>query len=291
MGATAVNAPVSNAPVPGRRGLPRWLVAVATLGAAGLLGACLYFGMRSSRASAHKRETWHGPSEAQVERDEIFTRLSFAVALKDWQDGGPDRRGFNIGAVLVDPSGTNAVFWARNCNAQLQNATQHAELRLLLGYLDLARIYSLTGHTVYVTLEPCAQCAGMLTILGVRRVVYGQSDRQYGRAFERLQLDTRKQPGLLGGRRRSGYRPYPRAVSAHKSRLDLCRRLDEAYARSEVDLPDFLFGETARALFEEARRGLDGYQVRFHENESALSSARKLLNTVPEDFVPLGLDI
>lgn len=242
-------------------------------------------------SDARARQAGRVPYDARVERDEIFTLLAYSVAFKDWQEEGPDRRGYNVGAVLVDPSGTNVVFWARNCGGRLRNATQHAELRLMLGYLDTTRIYNLKGHTVYATLEPCAQCAGMMTMLDVRRVVYGQADPEFGKALERLQLHTRGRLRPWHGRRDRGYAPYPRAVVAHKSRSVFAGRLEEAYGRSGADMPDFLCSEAARAIFAEARQALDTYSVRHAVNESALLSARKMLESVPEDYVPLGLDL
>ena len=269
----------------------RLALTLGVIGAVALLGAGLYAGLRRPGSDARRKPAWRPPSDAQVERDEIYMLLAYAVAARDWQVEGPDKRGFNVAAVLVDPSGTNAVFWAHNCNVILQNATQHAELRLMLGFLDVVRTYNLQGYTVYVTLEPCAQCAGMMTMTGVRRVVYGQRDAEYGRAFERLQLDTRAHPGRLRGGWKGSYPPYPRAVRVHRSATDYGTRLEEAYKRSKQDLPDFLYGETAKAIFDEARRALDEYRVRHLENQSVLSSARKLLEQVPADFVPLGLRI
>jgi len=267
----------------------RLVVAAWAVGVAAILGAGLYVGVHRPASDARRRSTWKAPSGAQIERDEIYMLLAYAVAARGWQVEGPAKRGFNVGAVLVDSSGSNALFWARNCNVLLQNATQHAELRLMLGYLDAARVYNLMGYTVYVTLEPCAQCAGMMTMTGVRRVVYGQRDPEYGRAFERLQLDTRGNPGRLRGGWKGSYGPYPRAVRVSRSATNYGARLEEAYKRSKQDLPDFLCSESAKAVFDEARRALDEYRVRYEENQSILSSARKMLEQVPAEFVPLGL--
>ncbi|MBP7830583.1 MAG: nucleoside deaminase [Kiritimatiellae bacterium] len=285
-----MTAPAQTLPAAGARSRKgRWILAALAVAVA--VGAGLYVGLRRSGSAYRDRRAWGVPSDEQAERDEIFTLLAFAVAHKDWQEERPDKRGFNIGAVVVDASGTNAVSWGRNCNVRLGNATQHAELRAMLGYLDDARIYSLTGCTVYATLEPCAQCAGMMTMLGVRRVVYGQADPEYGKAFERLQLHSRGRLREWRGKQKRGYVPYPRAVAVHRSRSDLTRRLEEAHDRSGSDMPDFLCSEEVRALFEEARRALDAYRVRHPENESALSSARSMLESVPEDYAPLGLDL
>lgn len=96
-------------------------------------------------------------AEVQKERDDIYILAAYAVVYNDWQDGSGQKRGHNIGSVLVDPDG-KIVNWARNCNARLANGTQHGEVRLMLGYLNRVGGYSLKDHTVYTSLEPCAQC-------------------------------------------------------------------------------------------------------------------------------------
>ena len=133
---------------------------------------------------------------AQEERDEIYMLLAYGVVLKDWQTGGPDQRGHNVGSVLVDGDG-KIVYWARNSNHITKNGTQHGEVRLILGYLSDFQTYNLPGYTVYTTLEPCVQCSGMMKMVSMKRVVYGQSDPGFGKALERLSLDTHELPNLL----------------------------------------------------------------------------------------------
>lgn len=285
-----MTAPARTDPAARPRARLAWqILAVAAVVVA--VGAGLYVGLRHAGSAARGRQAWREPSAEQAERDDIFMLLAFAIVHKDWQEESPDKRGFNIGAVVVDSSGTNAVSWGRNCNVRLHNATQHAELRAMMGCLDAARVYSLTGCTVYATLEPCAQCAGMMTMLGVRRVVYGQADPEYGKAFERLQLHSRGRLREWRGKQKRGYAPYPRAVAAHRSRSVFTGRLEEAYRRSGADMPDFLCGGEARAIFEEASHAFEAYRVRHAANEAALSSARRMLERVPEDYAPLGLEL
>ncbi len=81
------------------------------------------------------------------ERDEIYSLLAYAVVYKDWQSSKTNQRGHNIGAVLVDPKG-KLVNWARNCNQITQNGTQHAELRLMLGYQSKVHSYNLEGAII-----------------------------------------------------------------------------------------------------------------------------------------------
>ena len=64
--------------------------------------------------------------EVLKERDEIYMLAAYAVVYNDWQDGTGQKRGHNIGSVLVDPDG-KIVNWARNCNAR--TGQRHAARR------------------------------------------------------------------------------------------------------------------------------------------------------------------
>ena len=210
--------------------------------------------------------------EAQDERDEIYTLTAYAVVFNDWQVAGPDKRGHNIGSILVDPQG-KIVHWARNCNAVLSNGTQHGEVRLMVGYLNQVGGYSLKDHTVYTTLEPCAQCSGMMVLTNIKRTVYGQTDPGFGKAMERLSLDSKAWNP-------KGYAPYPRAVISEKSKSRFCERLDVAYAQAGGSITRFLLTETSRGIYADAREALDHYQVRYPENQPILVHARQTLDRV-----------
>lgn len=58
----------------------------------------------------------------------------------------------------------------------------HAEMVALRAAARQARNYRLTGATLYVTLEPCAMCAGAIVHARIARVVYGASDPRAGAA-------------------------------------------------------------------------------------------------------------
>lgn len=85
-----------------------------------------------------------------------------------------------VGAVLVQ-AGTVI---ARGGNAMLsgKDATQHAELRVLRAAAYAVRDARLPGATLYVTLEPCAMCAGAIVLARVGRVVFGAWDDKAGMA-------------------------------------------------------------------------------------------------------------
>jgi tRNA(Arg) A34 adenosine deaminase TadA len=217
---------------------------------------------------------------AQAERDEIFTLLAYAVVLKDWQSSGSPAgaaaRGYNIGSVLVDPAQRHAVYWGLNSVYLTENRTQHGEVRLMTCFFERMReagtpLSTLKGYTIYTTLEPCAMCSGMMVLTSVPRTVYGQEDPGFGKALERLKLDSSQC---------QGYPPYPRAVESDHAAVDaagqLERRYDD-YRRNHPDNPsitDFLATPEARQVYEAALAAFLSLEPRFAENRAVLADAR-----------------
>ena len=83
-----------------------------------------------------------------------------------------------VGALVVRDgdvlgSGSNAV-------EALQDPTAHAEMAALHQALSVVGSRRLTDVTVYVTLEPCAMCAGALVLARVSRLVFGAYDPKGG---------------------------------------------------------------------------------------------------------------
>lgn len=85
-----------------------------------------------------------------------------------------------IGAVLVDPATREIVAEAYNEPIRLSDPTGHAEILALRSAAAKLANYRLTGLTLYVTLEPCAMCAGAISHARIGRVVYGASDAKGG---------------------------------------------------------------------------------------------------------------
>jgi tRNA(Arg) A34 adenosine deaminase TadA len=235
----------------------------------------------------------------KTERDYICTLAAFSVVYKDWQTD--NERGYNIGSVLLSDT-TEAgrlVFWARNCNNVTENQSQHGEVRLMLGYLaklhrkrkqgkSVPDIKNLKGHIVYTTLEPCAQCSGMMVLLNVYRTVYGQTDPGFGKAIERLKLDSSNLP--------HGYKPYPRPVISEKTDIVYFKKLEEAYdeyrqTHTEPSITDFLKTEPARDFFWSAYFAFLSWDAMFIKNRDFLQHAKTFVESVPSDFTPLKPDI
>lgn len=84
-----------------------------------------------------------------------------------------------VGAVLVDAAGQ---VLGEGWNRVIADAdpTAHAEVVALRQAAERVSNYRLPDTTLYVTLEPCAMCAGALVNARVKRVVYGADDLRAG---------------------------------------------------------------------------------------------------------------
>ena len=85
-----------------------------------------------------------------------------------------------IGAVLVDPLNGEIIAEAFNRPIALNDPTGHAEILALRDAASSLGNYRLTGLTLYVTLEPCAMCAGAISHARIGRLVYGAADEKGG---------------------------------------------------------------------------------------------------------------
>jgi tRNA(adenine34) deaminase len=82
-----------------------------------------------------------------------------------------------VGAVLLDPTGT-IVAEDHNRREQSADPTAHAEILVLRA--AATESWRLDGHTLVVTLEPCAMCAGAAVLARLERIVYGAADLRAG---------------------------------------------------------------------------------------------------------------
>jgi tRNA(adenine34) deaminase len=85
-----------------------------------------------------------------------------------------------IGAVVVQ--GGRELGLAHNETLARRDPTAHAELLAVQRSLALAGVDRLPEATLYVTLEPCAMCAGAIVLAKVGRVVFGAWDEKAGMA-------------------------------------------------------------------------------------------------------------
>ena len=85
-----------------------------------------------------------------------------------------------VGAVIV--RGDDAVALAANRTVRDRDPTAHAELLVIREVARQLGDWRLTGCTLYVTLEPCAMCAGAIVLARLDRVVFGAFDDKAGMA-------------------------------------------------------------------------------------------------------------
>jgi tRNA(adenine34) deaminase len=114
-------------------------------------------------------------SERFFPRDEYFMRLALREAERALEhDDVP------IGAVVV--SDGEVVGAAHNERELRADPTAHAEIIALREAARSLATWRLTEGVLYVTLEPCAMCAGAIVLARVPRVVYGALDPKAGAA-------------------------------------------------------------------------------------------------------------
>ncbi len=83
-----------------------------------------------------------------------------------------------IGAIVA--RGDEVLSRAGNARERRQDPTAHAEVLALRAASDRLATWRLEGCTMYVTLEPCAMCAGALMLARVDRLVIGAMDEKAG---------------------------------------------------------------------------------------------------------------
>ncbi len=106
--------------------------------------------------------------------DERFMGLALEEARKAAQAGEAP-----IGAALVDAAG-ELIAAAGNAPIATHDPTGHAEIRCLRAAAQKLGNYRLPETTLYVTLEPCAMCAGAISIARIARLVIAARDPKGG---------------------------------------------------------------------------------------------------------------
>ncbi|HEY4232768.1 MAG TPA: tRNA adenosine(34) deaminase TadA [Lacipirellulaceae bacterium] len=106
-----------------------------------------------------------------------------------------------IGAVIAHAGRVIAA--AHNQREQLHDPTAHAEMIAITQAAEVLGSWRLEDTTMYVTLEPCAMCAGAIVLARMPRVVYGATDPKAGavaslyRLLEDARLNHRAE--VVGG--------------------------------------------------------------------------------------------
>ena len=129
-------------------------------------------------------------------RDEYFMRLALREAERALEhDDVP------IGAVVVH--GGEVIAAARNERELRGDPTAHAEILALREASTALAGWRLVDTVLYVTLEPCAMCAGAIVLGRIGRVVYGAADPKAGAAGSVLNVlaepRLNHRPDVAGG--------------------------------------------------------------------------------------------
>jgi tRNA(adenine34) deaminase len=119
--------------------------------------------------------------------DEQSMRLAIAEARCALEHGDVP-----IGAVVV--RGGEVIGAGRNERELRQDPTAHAEILALREAARAAGSWRVLDSTLFVTLEPCAMCAGAIVLARVPRVVFGCTDPKAGAAGS--VLDVLSEPRL-----------------------------------------------------------------------------------------------
>ena len=128
--------------------------------------------------------------------DERFMRAALQEA-RAAQDSGE----VPVGAVVVRDD--LIIGRGHNQREGMSDPTAHAEMLALTMAATQVGDWRLADCTMYVTLEPCAMCAGALVLARLRRVVYGALDPKAGACESLYQLlsDTRLNHSVEIGKR------------------------------------------------------------------------------------------
>jgi tRNA(adenine34) deaminase len=105
--------------------------------------------------------------------DEYFMKKAFAEALQAFDVGE-----IPVGAVVV--ANGKIIARAHNLTETLNDVTAHAEMQAITAAANTLGGKYLNDCTLYVTLEPCAMCAGALGWSQIGKIVYGASDEKRG---------------------------------------------------------------------------------------------------------------
>jgi tRNA(adenine34) deaminase len=129
-------------------------------------------------------------------RDEYFMRLALREAQR-----ALDHDDVPIGAVIVHEGEVIAA--ARNERELRNDPTAHAEMLALREGSRHLESWRLPDTVLYVTLEPCAMCAGAIVLARVPRVVYAAEDPKAGAAGSVLNVlaepRLNHRPAVAGG--------------------------------------------------------------------------------------------
>lgn len=112
-------------------------------------------------------------ADEQRARDEMFMRKALQEARAAMSEGE-----IPVGAVIVWRD--KVIARAHNLTETLNDVTAHAEMQAITAAANQLGGKYLQQCTMYVTLEPCAMCAGAIGWSQLSRLVFGAADEKRG---------------------------------------------------------------------------------------------------------------
>jgi tRNA(adenine34) deaminase len=123
----------------------------------------------------------HRPQIIDRSRDEQFMRLALEQARL-----GAEQGEVPVGAVLVQAG--EVLGQGFNCPILRHDPSAHAEMVAIRAAAERVQNYRLPGSTLYVTLEPCSMCAGLIVHARIARVVFAATEPRAGIAISQGQF-------------------------------------------------------------------------------------------------------
>ena len=108
----------------------------------------------------------------------MFVTRHMDIALAEARSAG-ERGEVPVGAVVVAPNG-EIISRASNRTRERKDPSAHAEMLAIRAACELVGQERLVNHDLFVTLEPCAMCASLISAARIRRLYYGASDQKSG---------------------------------------------------------------------------------------------------------------
>ena len=107
-----------------------------------------------------------------------------------------------VGAVITDAAG-RVIAQAGNMVEAHNNPAQHAEMLVLAAASAALGTRYLSEHTITVTLEPCAMCAGAIAAYRVKKLIFAAYDAKSGAVDHGPRIfahnTTHHKPEIIGG--------------------------------------------------------------------------------------------
>jgi tRNA(Arg) A34 adenosine deaminase TadA len=133
-----------------------------------------------------------------ADHDETTMRIALALAQDAARAGETP-----VGALVLDPASGEIVARAANAPIAANDPTAHAEILALRAAAARLGNYRLTGLELFVTLEPCAMCAGAISHARIGRLVFGAEDPKGGGVIHGARVFAHKtchwRPVVTGG--------------------------------------------------------------------------------------------